>query len=350
MLKKLFNCGVRGKVFNWFQSYLSDRKQCVKINLIYSEFGIIKHGVPQGSVLGAILFLIYINDLCNGSFCGNLTSFADDTALCYVKDDWVQINQAMNADAEALQWWFSNNHMLLSADKTKYINFTLRKELSFTEVFYKCVDCLSKPETICTAKCTVVGKTTTMKYLGVILDFELNWKNQIANLKSKLNNTVRYFYFVKSVCSEKVMRMLYFSLVHSRIDYGLSCWGGTYDSSLKPIFIQQKHFVRLISKKSKMHPSYPLFVINNILPLKHMFIYKVLKVFYNKSGNLPAIQSMYKGSLRNPKTLLVPKPSLTFFEKCFVFQGPRIYNQLPVDLKQCTNFNFFQKKLKSWLM
>ena len=195
-----------------------------------------------------------------------------------------------------------------------------------------------------------MGKTESIKYLGVILDQEVNWKKHILNLKSKLNNVLRYFYFLNPICNKKILKMLYFSLVHSRINYRLSCWGGTYDTNLKPIYIQQKMFLRIISKKGRMEPSYPLFSDNKVLPLKYMFVFKVLQIFYKVSGNLPEITNLYKDVLRNPKLFVTPRTHLTNFEKCYIFQGPRIYNKLPTELKTCTDLINFSKKLKCWLL
>ncbi len=286
LLNKLHNCGVRGNVHAWFESYLTNRRQCVKINHTYSKMGYIKYGVTQGSVLGAILFLVYINDLCNGNFIGNLTSFADDTALSYVKNNWAEVKHDIQQDLDALQWWFTMNHMLLSPEKTKYITFNLRSGAVLQDVIlYKCIACLCQ-HTQCN-NCAVVSQTDSIKYLGVILDKEINWKKHIQSLKSKLNNVLRYFYFLKDICNQKLLRSLYFSLVHSRLEYGIFCWGGTFEVHLNSIFVQQKKFLKIITKTGRREPSYPLFLEQRILPLKYTFVLKVLKLYYILSGNLP---------------------------------------------------------------
>lgn len=315
LLSKLWKIGIRGVPYNWFESYLLNRKQCVKIQNSYSKMGTIEQGVPQGSVLGAFLFLIYINDFCNGTFKGNLTSFADDTALCYVYSDLNLMENHINYDLKAIQWWFTENKMCLNVDKTKYINFSLRRKFYFNDyLLYKCVNCLTKP-TRCETFCKEVGRTTSIKYLGLTLDQEVNWKVHISNLKSKLNSSLRLFYFLRDLCDENILRMLYFSIVQSRIEYGISFWCGTYTSSMNVIYIQQKQFLKLISNSSKKEPSRPLFLHFKIMPLKNLFIFKVLKLFYNRSGDFPRQNNPYKMRLRKAEDTLVPKPNNTFFTK-----------------------------------
>lgn len=350
LLSKLNKCGIRGVVLNWFESYLRKRKQCVKIKNSYSELGIINVGVPQGSVLGAILFLIYINDLCNANLNGNITSFADDTALCYVMNEWDDINEAMNLDFQALQWWFTDNQLLLSPEKTKFINFSLRKEIKLkNEIIYKCIKCLCL-QTRCT-ECAVVEQTNSIKYLGIYLDQELSWKTHVLNLKSKLNNTLRYFYFLKNCCNDQILRMLYFALVHSRMDYGLFCWGGAFETNTKHIFIQQKRFIRIICGKNKTEHTYPLFLKQRILPLKYMFVHKVLKIHYIMSGNLPDINiDSYKKKLRKQDIFTVPKPNFTFYIKSYIFLGPRIFNTIPSMLQTIKSVSLFSHKVKQWLI
>lgn len=348
MLEKLHTIGIRGVVYNWFESYLINRKQCVRVEHYISDMKCIYQGVPQGSVLGAILFLIYINDFCNGKFKGKLTSFADDTALCYVESDLDILQYKINYDLEAIQWWFTKNHMLLNVEKTKYINFYLRKHWIFNDrIMYKCSNCLDK-QTFCNNTCKEVGRVTDIKYLGLVVDQEINWKMHVNNLKSKLNISIRYFYFLKGICNERTLRMLYFSLVQSRIEYGMVFWCGTYSSHVNVLHIYQKSFIRLIKRKTKLEPSRPLFAELKILPLKFLFVYKVLKLFYNNSRYTPQ-QNIYKNKLRNREHILVPKPSYTFFTKSYNFLAPRIYNKLPDAVKHAKSKYIFFRKLKNWL-
>uniref|UniRef100_A0A1B6LTK9 Reverse transcriptase domain-containing protein n=2 Tax=Graphocephala atropunctata TaxID=36148 RepID=A0A1B6LTK9_9HEMI len=350
LLNKLFDCGVRGNVYLWFQSYLTNRKQSVRINNTFSALGPINSGVPQGSVLGSILFLIYINDLCNANLVGKITSFADDTALCYVKDNWQDIEQSMTSDLKALQWWFTKNNMLLSPEKTKFINFGLKNDTVFSnKIMYKCIECLCK-NTQCNSQCAVINQTDNIKYLGLILDKEISWKKHITLLKNKLNSTLRYFYFLRRICPENVLRMLYFSLVNSRLEYGLFCWGGAYDAYLKPVIIQQKKFIRIIKKKGKMEPSKPLFQTLNILPLHYMFLYKVLRIFYTVSGNLPQLNKVYKNKLRSIERVLVTKPNLTFFKKSYCYLGPKFFCDIPQVIAEARNLFLFSKQLKNWIV
>lgn len=111
LLNVMFDCGIRWVAYDWFKTYLMDRKQCVKLGSFRSTWEVIKTGVPQGTVLGPVQFLIYVNSLCEGNFQGKLYSFADDTALTYVSSNFEENKSAMEEDLNKLNSWFSKNKM-----------------------------------------------------------------------------------------------------------------------------------------------------------------------------------------------------------------------------------------------
>lgn len=349
LLEKLYNCGIRGVVNDWFRSYLNGRKQSVRINGCYSDMGDIKHGVPQGSVLGATLFIIYINDLCKASFKGSVTAFADDTAFCYIENTQDVIEMNIKFDLGMLKWWFTKNKLVLSPEKTNFINFSLRSNTtSMNSVYYKCLQCLDGDGNC--LNCNEICITSKVKYLGIILDKELSWKSHLSNVRSKLISCIRLFYFLRRVCSIQILRSLYFALVQSRLEYGIACWGGTYKTALNSISILQKCFIRIILSKHKTEASYPCFLQLNILPLRNLYIYKVLKIFFLNSGSLPEIRNPYRDKLRTVQMYKVPRPNCTFYTKYFNFVAPRIFNKLPLWIKVLKDKNKFLRSVKNWLL
>lgn len=188
-----------------------------------------------------------------------------------------------------------------------------------------------------------------MKYLGIIVDSEVSWKAHIGKLKDKINGVLRYFYFLKDFSSRETMRLLYFALVQSRLEYGIIIWGGAYETYMNLVYLQQKHVVRLISGKGKYEHSMPLFLAQKILPIKYIFVFKVLKMFYDRSGNLQNNLNDYKQKLRNTDHYIVPKPKNAFYTKTYNFLAPRIFNKLPDNIRNIGSKKIFVQKLRKWL-
>lgn len=186
LLKKLDHYGIRGIANNWFNSYLTERYQYVYLNGESSEKKTITCGVPQGSVLGPLMFLIYINDLPNISKVLDFYLFADDTNL-YCEDDCLKkLETKINKELKHLYLWLSVNRLALNMDKTNFVIFhPFNKPLKLN------VTIKINNKAICEKK--------SIKYLGVLIDSTLSWKEHISCISNKICRTVGIL-FCKTFC------------------------------------------------------------------------------------------------------------------------------------------------------
>ena len=163
LLKKLYAYGIRGHIIKWFESYLYDRSQYVIYNNEYSETHPIKCGVPQGSILGPLLFIIYVNDICNiSNFLFNIM-YADDTSLLLSGDDLKDLRCLLNKELELLFIWLKSNKLSLNTQNTFYMLFH-RARIKGNNSVVKIND-------------SVLNRVNNMKYLGVIIDHKLKCVN-----------------------------------------------------------------------------------------------------------------------------------------------------------------------------
>jgi hypothetical protein len=350
LLDKLHRAGIRGVAQNWFASYLSDRMQYVVVGNARSEVLSVDYGVPQGSVLGPVLFLIFMNDLFQGDFNGMPVSFADDTALSYCGADREALYNKMQEDLNKLLMWFNCNSLSLNVSKTKYLLFTLSTswQLHLPLKFHNYA-CDQR-----NCDCDIVMQSDSLKYLGVTLDERLSWSKHIGNLKTYLLFLLRKFYFLKKILPQAVIRQLYFALVDSKINYGISCWGSTYKTYLKPLITLQKSIIRVMKGVKRTEHSFPIFQLYNCLPLRYIYVFKVLSSFFMISGDRS--RQLYEGnhlySTRSATNniLRLPKAYSTFFQKSFVFLSPKFFNNLPDSIKRTNNIYSFKKQIYKWLI
>lgn len=348
LLKKLYKIGIRGNAFDWFREFLTDREQIVKIDEHFSKTLRIKKGVPQGSVLSATLFLIFINDLLELPCEGRMTAFADDVAFLFWNKNNKDQSNNINNTMTLLREWCFHNKMSVNVSKTKIMNFMLKPSLIPQIKFkYHARDC-NRP-TNC--KCEEIENVTHFKYLGVVIDKDLSWKIHIDNLLHQVRCGIRQFYFLRNICNIDLLRSLYFALIHSKLQYGIHCWGGTFQNLTQKIRIVQNHFIRIILFKNKMESSFPLYTSLKVLPIQHLFVFKVLQIFFIRSGNNGTELIQHKYTTRSKAANLIKKPKInkTIMARSFVFLGPKIFNDLPNEMKNAKSILVFKKQLKQWL-
>ena len=199
LLNKLEHYGIRDSMLDWFRSYLKDRKQYVSINEQSSELLINNCGVPQGSVLGPLLFLIYINDLPNISKILNFYLFADDTNIYYESNSLRDIERTINKELQKLYLWLNVNRLSLNIDKTNFL------------IFHPYNKPLKQHVTIKINKKAIMEKEY-IKYLGVLVDSSLSWKYQISSLTKKISRSIGVMYQLRTFftikCHEKCILQL----------------------------------------------------------------------------------------------------------------------------------------------
>ena len=237
LIGKLEHYGIRGVILDWFISYLSCRYQYVDINNQKSLYRTIVCGIPQDSILGPYLYLIYVNDIFN--VCSNIlvkcVLFADDTTILVSGDNVkLLIDYASQVFAE-FSSWFIDNRLALNCKKTNYVFFTLCK-----------VSAVNAPQTL-NFDIHCVNRALSVKYLGFVLDYRLSWSEHILSVNDKIAKGVGLIKFCCKVLPHKCLLSMYYSFVYSYLVYGIEHWGCVGKTLFKDTVHLQKKCIRLIN-------------------------------------------------------------------------------------------------------
>ena len=349
LLEKIKYYGIRNMPHMWLKNYLSNRKQYVAYNSACATRCLdITCGVPQGSILGPLLFLLYVNDLQHATNTLETIMFADDTNLFISGKDIKDIFSKMNRELIKINKWFCANKLSLNETKTVY---------TFFHPMQKAGDIPLKLP-ILKINNHIIKRETFIKFLGVFIDENVTWETHINYLNEKISKNIGIMYKARKYLSFNNMKSLYFSIIHCYINYANIAWGSTGKSKLLKLHKHQKHISRMIHYQTKTTPSRNLMKKLKILNIFQLNIFQNLVFMYQHNINsLPRIfeKSFKKINHKYPtriakKHYSVPlKKSNSQFS--FSYRAPFLWNSILTNhLRNTKTLSIFKYQLKRYLL
>lgn len=335
---------------NWFRSYLSERSQKVIINNYESSAQNIRYGIPQGSILGPLLFLLYINDLPLYVDHSMSDLYADDTTIHFSSNSISDINIKLNEDMEKVQGWCTSNDMVINTMKSKSMIMGSSRKIQYLEsnfnIFYDDV---------------LLNDVKYEKLLGITIDNCLSWCQQINNIVSKISSRLGLMCRLRTYLPTEGLIMYYNGYILPLFDYCCTVWGETTNLNLEKLCKLQKRAARIILNAKYDIPSLQLFkklgwlsIQNRLEYHKSVLMYKCINnsapdylcnLFdMNTNSNVYSLRSSAKGNL------FVPRPNSNFMKRTFHYSGTILWNSLPPNLKLIQDIDLFKKKYTDYLM
>jgi hypothetical protein len=249
--------------------------------------------VPQGSILGPLLFLIYINDLCNASNILEFILFADDTNIFYSHQDLNVLMSTVSTEIEKLSTWLKKTNFILSKPRQRKLTRDFVLEINKSRV----------------------DRVSEVVFLGVVLDECLSWKPHISLISNKISNSVAIIFKASFCLSKAALRILYFSLVYPYLQYCIIVWGSTYPANLDRVVKLQKRVVRCICRQPYDAHTDPLFKELKILKFGDIYLFNVGMFMFSYNNDLlpdafrncfQPVNRIHQYNTRNSGLLYIP--------------------------------------------
>ena len=306
-----------------------------------SDTKTITHGVPQGSVLGPLLFILYVNDFSRASDLLFSILFADDTSVFIDGTSYDEIIETLNQELLKVNIWLMANKLTINTEKTHYMVFH-RSRIKCTKLNVVIQD-------------RIIDTTKNVKFLGVLLNDKLTWTDHIMYVKNKISKSIGILYKTRQYLNKNTLRNLYFTFIYPYLIYCVEVWGNACATHLDPLIILQKKCIRTITFSSRLEHTAPLFDQLDILNFNKLVTQRIALLMYKHSNNtLPQPihilfsrnDEFHNHNTRQSNHLHLPIGKREGIYKSFTFHGIHIWNYLIMHIPTNVSYACFKRSVK----
>lgn len=335
LIEKLNRIGVRGMANKWVESYLSHRQQTVVIGNFRSDLQDMKIGVPQGSILGPLLFLIFINDMPFSCKTPNLSIlYADDANFGIADETTASATCRANTCADEFYQYCLTQGLLVNTSKTFFMSFLPKNICQNSSLLVK----LNHQS---------VTQVNYIKFLGVTFDHKMTWEQHIDNVSTKLSRICFVIRQLRNTVTLEVLKLAYFGLVQSVLSYGIIYWGNA--AHIDKAFIMQKKVLRCMMGLHPHTSCRKFFIDLSILTLPSLYVY-CLVLHVKKQNFVTRNTSVHGHNTRNKNHVHQPFSRLTVGQNSYNYQGAICFNRFVDVSGDVENFNIFKNNLYRYLI
>lgn len=337
--------GLRGNIQDLIRSYLGDREQYITLDNISSERLTNNCGVPQGSVLGPLLYTLHVLSLRQAKLTGQYYTFADDTVLVYSGKNIETIKEIINDDLNTYTHWLKKNKLKINTKKTKYMLFH-QKNMQVEEITIN-------------INGEQINKIDNIKYLGLVIDDKLNWQKHIDHLISKIVPMIGALYRCREYLNNHNCLLIYNAYFLSNLRYLIIIWGICTLTKFKQIQILQNKIIKILYNYQYRTPTEMIYEETKIVPIMKIlkleqgkYIYKVITNQQKSNTHFSYINNIHKHETRQ---LISNNLYLTSIRSNLALNNPvnrsiETYNTIPMNIRNIDNYKQYNKELKAHIL
>lgn len=332
---------------NWIRSYLSDRHQCVQVNNIKSAFRATSMGVPQGSILGPLLFSIYINDLPRVCSDVDIIMYADDTVIFTFGENELEVADKLSKEMQKVVEWLQTSCLTLNVEKTVSMFFSNKRKLHLTQQIQ--------------VNGQIIKNVKETKYLGLTLDSNLGFKSHIKKLGNKLKFNLMNYKHIRNSLTTEASNIYFNAMIVPHLLYCMSSWSQACKTSLKLLESLYKRAIKIHDKKPRQYHHCKVLSKYNILSFENLIKYNQISVLYKIIHNIAApplrkfvtlnsdrLNRVTRSTARGECS--VPRCRTTYGQHSFFYKAVSLWNTLQNEIILCTNYSTFTRLTKQWLL